>query len=273
MIDLAGAGSPLTQAGFEAARRAADIPAEALWTVIAVETSGCGFLNDRRPKILFERHIFHRLTGGRFDQKAPDVSAKTAGGYGLGGAHQHERLRVALALDEDAALRSASWGLGQILGENFKAAGHASPAEMVATFVSCEDAQLLAMTRFIAASGLAPALRSRDWPAFAKRYNGPNYAKNRYDARLHAQHQKYLAAGPPDLNARAVQVLLAYEGYDPGTIDGVAGPATIAAAKAFQRSLGIESSGRVDAALLERLARHQQPFSADSKTIARDIDP
>ena len=29
------------------------------WTVLAVETSGCGFLPDRRPQILYERHFFH----------------------------------------------------------------------------------------------------------------------------------------------------------------------------------------------------------------------
>jgi hypothetical protein len=38
-----------------------------VWTVVAVETSGCGYLPDRRSQILFERHIFHKLTGGRFD--------------------------------------------------------------------------------------------------------------------------------------------------------------------------------------------------------------
>lgn len=38
-----------------------------IWAILAVETSGCGYLPDRRPQILFERHIFHRLTNGEFD--------------------------------------------------------------------------------------------------------------------------------------------------------------------------------------------------------------
>src|SRR5204863_9082982 len=33
----------------------------------SVETSGCGYLPDRRPKILFERHVFSRLTEHRYD--------------------------------------------------------------------------------------------------------------------------------------------------------------------------------------------------------------
>jgi hypothetical protein len=31
-----------------------------LWSVVVVETSGCGFLPDRRPRILFERRILVR---------------------------------------------------------------------------------------------------------------------------------------------------------------------------------------------------------------------
>ena len=38
-----------------------------IWAVLAVETSGCGYLADRRPQILFERHIFHRLSHGQYD--------------------------------------------------------------------------------------------------------------------------------------------------------------------------------------------------------------
>src|ERR1700730_591474 len=43
------------------------VHASEIWTVVAVETSGCGFLADGRPQILYERHIFHRLTQGRYD--------------------------------------------------------------------------------------------------------------------------------------------------------------------------------------------------------------
>ena len=33
-----------------------------VWTVLGVETSGCGFLPDRRPQILYEHPVFHQLT-------------------------------------------------------------------------------------------------------------------------------------------------------------------------------------------------------------------
>jgi hypothetical protein len=39
-----------------------------------VETSGSGFLPDRRPKILFERYVFSEETGHRFDVSEFDLS-------------------------------------------------------------------------------------------------------------------------------------------------------------------------------------------------------
>src|SRR6266849_8525888 len=82
-----------------------------IWTILAVETSGCGYMADRRPQILFERHIFHRLTQGKFDDG--NISDPTPGGYGPPGAHQYDRLAQAIAGDRTAALLSTSWGLGQ----------------------------------------------------------------------------------------------------------------------------------------------------------------
>ncbi|MEI2301697.1 L,D-transpeptidase family protein [Ensifer sp. MJa1] len=54
---------------------------------------------------------------------------------------------------------------------------------------------------------------------------------------------------------REVQTSLEALGYGPGTIDGHAGPATIAALKAFQASEGLESDGKLTPELTERLLR------------------
>jgi hypothetical protein len=252
MSDFIG-GTPLSTGGCDAAQAAVRIPPAALWAVISTETSGAGFLPDRRPKILFERHIFSRLTGGRYDGRAPDISAPSIGGYGPSGAHQYQRLRAAMQLDEEAALQSASWGLGQILGANFTAAGHADVRAMVDAFVQSEDAQLLGMVRFIQASGMDGALRERDWAGFARRYNGPDYAAHHYDDHLLRFYQQYSDGPSPNLTIRAAQLLLTYRGQLLA-IDGVAGPATVAAVKAFQASIGVAADGVIDAALLARLA-------------------
>src|SRR5262249_16397062 len=156
------------------------IPNAAMWAVIVIESAGAGFLADRRPKILFERHLFHRATRGRFDAAHPDISRPSAGGYGAGGAHQSDRLAEAIRLNRKAALESASWGLGQVLGSNFEVAGFASAEDMVAKMVQSERQQLLGMFNFIKGNNLARHLQNRDWLRFARGYNGPAAERNGY---------------------------------------------------------------------------------------------
>jgi len=135
MTDFCGNGSPLTMNGLQAAKCCAEVGLAEIWSVFSVETSGCGFLTDRRPKILFERHIFSHLTNGKYDAQDPHISAPTAGGYGDSGAYQYDRLASAIQLGSAAALQSASWGLGQIMGENFRKAGFDDIETMVSDMV------------------------------------------------------------------------------------------------------------------------------------------
>jgi hypothetical protein len=72
-----GAGKPLSDAGLARAANELGVQLPALWAVMTVETKGCGFLADRRPQILFERHVFRKRTNGRFDAAAPDLSNPT----------------------------------------------------------------------------------------------------------------------------------------------------------------------------------------------------
>jgi hypothetical protein len=91
------------------------------------------------------------LTGGLYDASHPDISAPSEGGYGAGGANQYNRLAEAVTLDRQSALKSASWGLGQVLGLNYTSAGFADVEAMVAAMVVSEDNQLAAMAAFLAA--------------------------------------------------------------------------------------------------------------------------
>jgi hypothetical protein len=83
-MEFQGEGLPLSPSGIDAATAALDVGPETLWAVIRVETRGWGFLADRRPQILFERHVFHRLTGGRFKATAPTISSRKPGGISGG---------------------------------------------------------------------------------------------------------------------------------------------------------------------------------------------
>src|ERR1700704_2753875 len=120
-LPFQGTALALSSEGLAAVAGSLGVHAPEIWAVLAVETKGCGYLPDRRPQILYERHIFHRLTQGRFDDG--DVSDLTPGGYGSRGAQQYDRLAKAIERDRRAALQSASWGIGQIMGENYELAG------------------------------------------------------------------------------------------------------------------------------------------------------
>lgn len=251
MPDFTGTSLALSQTGIERAAKALTVAAPEIWTVFTVETSGCGFLPDRRPPILFERHVFSRLTKHAFDDG--DISAKDAGGYGARGSHQYDRLTRAIALNRSAALQSASWGLGQIMGENFRMAGFTSVEDMITAMCGSEDQQLAAFTAFLRASKLDTALRGHDWTTFARGYNGPSFRDNKYDDKLNAAFAALSTGTLPDLTLRTAQLYLTYRGFDPGDVDGLAGKHTRSALSDFQRANGLPVTGNVDAATLAAL--------------------
>jgi hypothetical protein len=108
-MDFAGEARPLHREGLNGAAEHVGVDPAVLWSVVVVQTAGFGFLPDRRPSLLFERHIFSGRTERRFDANHPQISG-SAGGYGQPGAHQYERLEEAIACDRRAALESASLG-------------------------------------------------------------------------------------------------------------------------------------------------------------------
>lgn len=256
VISFTGTAKPLSVDGLHTAIEFIGTKAAELWSVISVETSGCGYFDDRRPQILYERHIFFKLTQGRFP--ASDINSPDPGGY-LGGMKEYDRLTSAAALDKNAAVQSASWGIGQILGENFQAAGFSDAQSMVTAMCGSEDAQLLAVSKFLQANGLDRALRNHDWSGFARGYNGPNYTKYSYDTKLLQNYQKYSVGSLPDLTIRAAQLMLQFLNYSIGGVDGFNGPRTECAVKAFQTAKRLPVTGEVDDATLAALEAAVNP--------------
>jgi hypothetical protein len=252
--DFKGRALPLDLDGINAATELLQVGIAELVAVGTVETKGFGFLADRRPLILFERHIFSKRTGGKFDASHPDISNPKPGGYGAAGAAQYDRLARALPLDRDAALCSASWGLGQIMGFNAQTAGFANAEQMVAAMMDTENAHLMAMANFINHNPKAvTALRSHDWAGFAKIYNGPNFAINKYDVKLKAAFQGFEADIFPDLNVRTAQAYLSYLGFHPGSVDGLTGPRTRSALNDFQEKHGLPETDQITEEVLAKL--------------------
>jgi hypothetical protein len=168
-----------------------------LRAVAQVESGGTGFLptDPPRPKVLFEGHYFHRLTGGRFSASHPTISFPkwTRQLYAKSAAGEWARLEQAIALDRAAALQSASWGAFQIMGANYAQCGCADIEAFVAAQQSGEG-QLECFTRFIGRPWYLQPLRARDWALFAERYNGPGFKANQYDTKLEQAYAACVAA-------------------------------------------------------------------------------
>lgn len=249
MLALPKAALPLDEDGLSSVCERLGVGAVEVWTVVSVETKAVGFLPDRRPIILFERHVFSRKTSGRFDALYPNLSFPAPGGY-LGGHREYERLEKALNLDRQAALESTSWGLGQIMGFNAHLAGFADVEDMVAKMAESENHQLMGWANFLINQKLDRFLRRHNWRSFAKGYNGPEYAKNLYDQRLASFYRKYSLGPLPDLKVRAAQLYLTYLGLAPGAIDGLLGRFTRAALREFQKRCGLAITEAVDEKVL-----------------------
>lgn len=165
----------LTDDDFQAAAATLGCSVEAVKAVAITETSGGGFNPDGTPKTLFEGHLFSGFTGHQYDETHPRISYLhwTKEFYGHNWEEEQARLESAKALDEEAALKSASWGMFQILGENFKECGYENVNDFVTAMSEGAGAQLNAFVQFVIHKHLADELQNLDWADFAKVYNGP----------------------------------------------------------------------------------------------------
>jgi hypothetical protein len=201
-LEFAGAAIPLSDADIAAAAEGLGIEPAVIAAVAEVESAGSGFLPDKRPKILYEAHVFGRLTLHRFDAEHPDISAPSwdRSLYGAAGAHQYDRLHRAMALDRLAALQSASWGRFQILALNWKEAGYPDVERFVSAMCASEAEHLKAFIGFCGSKDIIRFLAVHNWRSFVKVYNGPGQV-DLYSARLEAAYSKNAARAWPKSDA------------------------------------------------------------------------
>ena len=187
----------LSKSDIVAAAKDLGIEPAALKAVIDIEAAGDGFDKQGRPTILFEPHIFWDELGKiHYYTKRTELAKKHKGLlsqkwdkslYRIGGS-SHDKLKIGADLHWKAAHKSASWGLGQILGRNAVSIGYPSVKAFIDDMYESEAKQLKAMGMFLKANGLIGKLQRHDWAGFARGYNGKAYAKNQYDVKLAAAY-------------------------------------------------------------------------------------
>lgn len=119
----------------------------------------------------------HSLGGGLASTAAAvtNLKAKTFNAAATVAKNPSEikALQAMARLDENAAYMSASYGLGQILGESYKNLGYNTPKEMFEDFNKGELQQLAGMIKFIETKPkMLPAMRDMDASRIVGGYNG-----------------------------------------------------------------------------------------------------
>lgn len=186
----------LSDSDFQEAASVLGIDVAILRAITEVESSGSGFLPSGRPKILFEGHVFWKemkkegLDPVDYRKGNEDIlHEKWTADHYVGGVGEYTRLKKAMSIHEVAALKSASWGLFQIMGFNHAVCGFDKVHDFVMAMYKSEKEHLKAFCGFLSrtVSGgktLAQCLRDRDWDGFFRGYNGPAYRENSYDSRF-----------------------------------------------------------------------------------------
>lgn len=188
----------ITKEQFKEAADLLGVEVAVIKAVTEVESSGSGFLSTGEPVILFEPHIFWKelkkreINPHNFLPEYSDILYEKWGSKPYGkSSQQHARLQRATEVHREAALSSASWGMFQILGNNYKACGCSSVQDFINEIYKGEYEHLKLFCQFVKNNGLVDELKRKDWRGFARRYNGPAYEKNNYHKKLNTSYLKH----------------------------------------------------------------------------------
>jgi peptidoglycan hydrolase-like protein with peptidoglycan-binding domain len=257
-----GAAAPI--GGGDLARAADRLGCDlaALRAVLEVEAAGRWFLGDGTLPRRFEPHALPPA-----DRAALGWSGGWRESLALGSGQRAALFARAYAANAEAAAGATSWGAPQVMGYHAPALGMVSAVAMAQAMADGAGAQLAAFVAYVEWAGAAPALRARDWLAFARIYNGRGQAATyagRIAAAWHAatleaatiaggggRSAQVLREGARGASVRQAQAALGVR------VDGRFGPETAAAASAFQGRAGLAVDGVIGAKTWGAMRDHE----------------
>lgn len=198
---LAISNAPLCEEDYARAADSLGVDVAAIHAVVEVEAGANhkGIWEEGKPLVAFSAKAFRaqarkrNISLTKLSASYPDIlAAPKPKKYGSYEAAQYARLQQAMAIDSTAAIYSAFWGMFQISGQHWKLCGCQSTADFAARMSTSEREQLAMFVVFLQNTGMDANLREHQWARFARRYNGPSYARRGYHTKLARAYKKHL---------------------------------------------------------------------------------
>ena len=193
--DSATRYSSLTDADFKLVADELGIEIAAMKAVVVVEAGSemKGFAAPGVPIVNFDASMW-KIYGSKGSGKG-DPNAKVPEGLSGYSLKEWTQLVNARKKNVDGADMSTFWGMFQIGGFNYKLCGCESVAEFVEKMSYSELEQLELFGIFLKNSGMLADIRKKNWASFARKYNGPNYARRGYHTKMAAAYKKFSSSG------------------------------------------------------------------------------
>lgn len=187
--------SGLTDYDFELVAGELGVETAAIKAVVAIEAGANmkGFWAPGIPVVNFDPKMYARFRSQVSSKEGAKGETVPEGlsGYAL---KEWTQLIRARKVNAQAANMGTFWGMFQIGGFNYRKCGCETVDEFVRLMAFSELEQLELFAAFITNGGMLTDLRNRNWAAFARKYNGPSYAKRGYHTKMAAAYKRYKAA-------------------------------------------------------------------------------
>ena len=184
----------LTDEDFEEVARQLQVETAAIKAVVSIEAGSAmkGFWAPGIPVINFDPTMYRKYAAKAADTKGAKGESVPSG---LTGYARSEWTQLINARKKNAqgANMGTFWGMFQIGGFNYKVCGCKSVDEFVRLMSYSEFEQLQLFAAFLTNTGYVKDLRSKNWSSFARKYNGPSYARRGYHTKMANAYSKFKA--------------------------------------------------------------------------------
>lgn len=186
--------SGLTDEDFDEVAHQLQVETAAIKAVVSIEAGSAmkGFWAPGIPVINFDPTMYRKYASKVTDRQGAKGETVPAG---LTGYARSEWTQLINARKKNAqgANMGTFWGMFQIGGFNYKVCGCQSVDEFVKLMSYSEYEQLRLFAAFLTNTGYVKDLRSKSWATFARKYNGPSYARRGYHTKMANAYAKFKA--------------------------------------------------------------------------------